>query len=75
MRRVFHFDGLDGGVLSVGECTEPERLALCITNDGHETHMLISRDEWYALFSVRYEIKFVDKQEEEGDEQKLKAVQ
>jgi hypothetical protein len=74
MRRVFQFEDLDGGVLSVGECAEPERLALCITKDGHETHMLIGRDEWYALFGVRYEIKFALAKEEE-DEQKLKAVQ
>jgi hypothetical protein len=74
MRKIYQFDGLDGGVLSVSECSEPEQLALCITNNGHEAHMLIGRNEWYALFEIRYEIKFTPVKEE-NDEQKLKAVQ
>jgi hypothetical protein len=73
MRKIYQFDGLDGGVLSIGECSAPEQLMLGITNDGHEAHMLISRDEWYALFEVRYEIKFKAKKEH-ADEQALHVV-
>ena len=73
MRRIYQFDGLDSSILSVGECAEPEQLALCITNNGHEAHMLIGSDEWYALFGVRYDIKLKPAEEEEA-EKKLKAV-
>jgi hypothetical protein len=77
MRRVFQFDGLNGGVLSVGECLEPERLALCITsNDGHEAQMLIGSDEWYALINTRYEIKIKHEEpEEEKPKAELRAVE
>ncbi|ADE17000.1 hypothetical protein Nhal_3991 (plasmid) [Nitrosococcus halophilus Nc 4] len=54
MRKIFQFDGLDGETLSVGECKQDDRIALCISNGERETHMLLSRDEWEELMDLRY---------------------
>lgn len=73
MRRVFQFDGKDGGVFSLGECSEPEQLSLCISSNGNEARMVISQEEWYALVGMCHEIRFKFAEEEDG-EKKLKVV-
>jgi hypothetical protein len=60
MRRIYQFDGVDHGLLSVGECSEPERVALCIEDQsGREAHMVLSREDFRTLCSLSYDIRFV----------------
>jgi hypothetical protein len=57
MRKIFQIDGLDNSVLSVGECKEPQRAAICIRdNQGNEIHMLIGQESFRELCSLSYDI-------------------
>ena len=57
MRKIFQIDGLDNSVLSVGECKEPQRAALCVRDSqGNEIHMLIGQDSFRELCSLFYDI-------------------
>ena len=57
MRKIFQIDGLDNSVISIGECKEPQRAALCIKDgEGKELHMLISYDAFRELCSLSYDI-------------------
>jgi hypothetical protein len=59
MRRIFQFDGIDQGVLSIGECQEPERVAVCIKGrDGQEAHLLLSCEAFRDLCSLSYDIRW-----------------
>jgi hypothetical protein len=77
MRKVYQFDGLNGtGLLSIGECNEPEQVLVHIECNGHEAHMRISRDEWQELMRLNFHIAFQSPAEaSEGEaESRLKAV-
>jgi hypothetical protein len=68
MRRIYQFDGVDRGLLSVGECNEPERVALCINDQsGREAHMILSREDFRTLCSLSYDIRFVSAPAPESD--------
>lgn len=57
MRKIFQIDGLDNSVLSIGECKEPQRAALCIRDsEGNEIHMLIGQENFRELCSLSYDI-------------------
>ena len=57
MRKIFQIDGLDNSVLSIGECKEPQRAALCVRDSqGNEIHMLIGQDSFRELCSLSYDI-------------------
>jgi hypothetical protein len=57
MRRIYQFDGIDRGVLSIGECLAPEQVAICITDhNGNEAQVLLSRDDFRALCGLSYDI-------------------
>jgi hypothetical protein len=71
MRRVFQFDGLNGGVLSVGECEAEARVALCVHNGETEVQMFLSREDFYDLADLRYSINFTEPEEAR---QQLKAA-
>lgn len=49
MRRIYQFDGLISGVLSVGECAEPEQVLLHIERDGATADVRLPREEWQNL--------------------------
>ena len=74
MRKIFQIDGLDNSVLSVGECKEPRRAALCIKDSqGNEIHMLIGQDSFRELCSLSYDLHwmpepYIEQQEEEMTE-------
>jgi hypothetical protein len=60
MRRIFQFDGIDQGVLSVGECAKPEQVAICITDHaGKEAQVLINRESFRELCGLSYDIRFL----------------
>lgn len=63
MRRVFQFDGLNGGVLSVGECASEARVAICIHSGETEVQLFLSREDFYDLANLRYSINFVEPEE------------
>ena len=71
MRKIFQIDGLDNSVLSIGECMEPQRAALCVRdNQGNEIHMLIGKESFRDLCSLSYDIHWtpdpqIPKQNEE----------
>lgn len=57
MRKIFQIDGLDNSVLSIGECKEPQRAALCVKDSqGNEIHMLIGQNSFRELCSLSYDI-------------------
>ena len=57
MRKIFQIDGIDGSVLSIGECKEPQRAAICIRNtQGSEVHMLIGQESFRELCSLSYDL-------------------
>jgi len=72
MRKIFQIDGLDNSVLSVGECKEPQRAALCIRDSqGNEIHMLIGQDSFRELCSLSYDIHWIyEPQNQEQQEEK-----
>ncbi len=60
MRKIFQIDGLDGSVLSIGERSQPQQVALCLRDaDGNEVHMLIGYDEFRELCSLTYLISHI----------------
>lgn len=71
MRRVFQFDGLNGGILSVGECADDAKVVICIHNGETETQMFLSREDFHELANLRYSINFVEPEELQ---QQLKAA-
>lgn len=59
VRRIFQIDGIERGVLSIGECTLPARVALCITShSGCEAQILLSKECFEELCDLRYSIRF-----------------
>jgi hypothetical protein len=77
MRKIYQFDGLSGsGVLSIGECAEPEQVIVHIERSGTCADMRLSRDEWQELMRLNYNIAFQSPAEaSEGEaESRLKAV-
>ncbi|MEZ5577709.1 MAG: hypothetical protein R3F44_19545 [Candidatus Competibacteraceae bacterium] len=71
MRKIFQFDGIDQAVLSIGECKEPERVAICIKDsEGHEVHMLLGQENFRELCSLSYDIRWMPApcQQEEDEE-------
>jgi hypothetical protein len=71
MRRIYQFDGLDGGVLSIGECTEPEQIIIHLERNGQRTDMRLGRSDWYNIVDLGYKVNFIEKEEAE---QKLAVV-
>jgi hypothetical protein len=39
MRKVYQFDGINGGTLSIGECSEPEQVLVHVECSGNDAHM------------------------------------
>jgi hypothetical protein len=75
MRKIYQFDGLDGGVLSIGECAEPGQLIVRIEHNGNCADMRLSREEWQELMRLNYHIAFRSPEASEGEaESRLKAV-
>jgi hypothetical protein len=75
MRKVFQFDGLDGGVLGIGECSEPEQVIVHTERDDNSADLRLSRDEWNELMRLNYHIAFRSPEASEGEaESRLKAV-
>lgn len=58
MRRVFQFDGLNGGVLSVGESSTEAKVVMCIHNGDAETQIALSREAFFELSGLRFTINF-----------------
>ncbi|ADJ29865.1 MULTISPECIES: hypothetical protein [Nitrosococcus] len=71
MRRIFQLDGLDKGILSVGERQESNQIALCISHANQEAQILLSEEAFKELAHLRYVINF----QSNDEEQSLKAVQ
>lgn len=73
MRKIFQIDGLDNSTLSIGECKEPQRAALCIKDSqGNEIHMLIGRDNFRELCSLSYDIHWISEpQTQEQNEEEI----
>ena len=72
MRKIFQIDGLDGSVLSIGERSQPQQVALCLRDaDGNEVHMLIGYDEFRELCSLTYDIRWVQELRPVNEEEEL----
>jgi hypothetical protein len=72
MRKIFQIDGLDNSVLSVGECKEPQRAALCIRDSqGNEIHMLIGQESFRELCSLSYDIHWTPEPRAQEREEEL----
>jgi hypothetical protein len=77
VRRIYQFDGLDGsGILSIGECAEPEQVTVHIERDGNCVDMRLSCEEWQELMRLNFHVAFQSPAEaSEGEaESRLKAV-
>lgn len=72
MRRIFQFDGLSSGALSVGECAEPEQVLLRIEREGATADLRLTREEWRNLMGLNHTIEI---RYEESTDQRLSAVQ
>lgn len=60
MRKIFQIDGIDNAVLSIGECKEPQRAAICMRDkEGNEVHMLIGQESFRELCSLSYDLAWV----------------
>lgn len=59
VRRIFQIDGIERGVLSVGECAMPERVVLCITgHSGYEAQIVLSEEGFDELCRLKYSVHF-----------------
>jgi hypothetical protein len=72
MRRVFQFDGLTGGVLSVGECEAEPKVVICLHHEKAEVQLFLSREQFEELSGLRYTLKFA--RPEAGETPGLKAA-
>ena len=72
MRNIFQFDGIDQTVLSIGECKEPERIAICIKDgEGNEAHMLLGQENFRDLCSLSYDIHWTPEPRAQEQEEAL----
>lgn len=58
MRRVFQFDGLNGGVLSVGECEHEAKVAICLHQGDKEVQLFLSEEQFGELAALRYTLHY-----------------
>lgn len=72
MRRVFQFDGLNGGVLSVGECEQEAKVAICLHQGETEVQLFLSEAQFIELTGLRYTLRFP--RQLEGEVAALKAA-
>jgi len=49
MRRIFQIDGVDSGLLSVGESKLVDRVVLCIQSGDQEAHLMLNRETFKQL--------------------------
>lgn len=77
MRRIFQIDGVDSGLLSVGESKLVDRVVLCIQSGDQEAHLMLNRETFKQLCGLEYQLKFVwepEPQESETEKQQLQVV-
>jgi len=58
MRRVFQFDGADGGTLTLGECTGEASVKIGIQKDGTAAELTLSRADFFELSGLRFTLSF-----------------
>ncbi|MGY6217341.1 hypothetical protein ACW73L_19480 [Methylolobus aquaticus] len=58
MRRVFQFDGMDGGVLSVGECEQEAKVAICLHQGDKEVQLFLSEEQFGELAGLRFTLRY-----------------
>ena len=73
MRRIYQIDGIDSGVVSVGERDSENQVALCVQSDDKEVHVLLDHAAFMELCRLQYTVHFV-LDEKETEEQRLQAV-
>lgn len=72
MRRVFQFDGTDGGVLSLAESSTAAKVIICVHNGDTEAQVALSREDFFELAGLRFAINFP--KEENTETPELKAA-
>jgi len=73
MRRIYQIDGIDSGVVSVGERDAENQVALCIQSGDTEAHVLLDRKAFTELCTLQYTVRFVCSDEKQ-EERQLQAV-
>ncbi|MCU0790693.1 MAG: hypothetical protein MUE79_06545 [Nitratireductor sp.] len=73
MRRVFQFDGLNGGVLSVAESTTEAKVVFCIHDGDAEMQVSLSKEAFFELSGLRFTFSF-PQVAETGETPSLKAA-
>lgn len=68
MRKIYQMD-CKGGMLSIGERTEPDQVALCLHTEGKEMQVLLSREQWMELCRMDYTIVFAPVETEQTQAQ------
>lgn len=75
MRRIFQFEGIENGVLSVGECPDQDRVILVVSNGETEAQVTLSARDFRNLCGLQYTLRFPAPKTEPGAEDPaLKAV-
>lgn len=77
MRKIYQIDGKQAGVLSIGERSATDEVAICINQGDEEVQILINEKEFMALCELKYTVEFHRPQlldREITTEHQLKAV-
>ncbi len=77
MRKIYQIDGKQTGVLSIGERSAIDEIAICINQGDREVQILIKEKEFMELCDLKYRVEFHKPKQPESEittEHQLKAV-
>ena len=65
-RRIFQIDGIGGGILSVAERPDENRVLLVVGNDKAEAEISLTKADFIKLADLRYGLRFGDAEPQAG---------